>query len=222
MVLAEGETATASQANDALGMLNRMLDQWAAERLQIPFRARTVASLTANDGEYTVGTSADFNVLRPAYIDEVRFVDTSTSPDTEYPLHKLTDEEYAAITQKALTNTYPQAWWYNPTFATGTLIFWPVPTSTTLQGVIYHPNALNYPATLATTVNVPPGYEELMVTNLALRLAAQFGRQVPPDLRERAMHARSVVQAMNLRPMEMRVGADGLFGNRGYFNIRTD
>lgn len=221
MVLAEGETASSGQANDALGSLNRMLDQWAAERLIIPFRARTSWNITANDGDYSVGTGADVSVLRPAYIDEVRFIDTSTTPDTEYPLRKMFDQEYAAIAQKPLTSKYPEAWWYNPTYANGTLILWPTPTSTTLQGVLYHPVALGYPAALTTTVNVPPGYEELMVTGLAVRLCAQFGREPSADMRERVRHARSVVEGVNLRPMEMSVGGDGMFGRHGYFNVKT-
>ena len=57
-VLAGGEAATYDDANDALGTLNRMVDQWKAELLQIPNIVRTVWPITANVGEYNFGGAA--------------------------------------------------------------------------------------------------------------------------------------------------------------------
>jgi hypothetical protein len=76
-VLAEGGTASAAGATDALSALNRMLDQMAADRLSIPHLTRTEATITASQASYTVGSGGNINIARPVHIEKVNFQDTS-------------------------------------------------------------------------------------------------------------------------------------------------
>lgn len=219
-VLAAGETATAEDASDALASLNRLLDQWAAERLQIYTVTRTTWTIAANDGQYSVGASADVNVARPVFIDHVHFVDTSTDPDTESALQPLTEDAWARIEQKALTATLPQAWYYNPTFPTGTLSLWPVPTSATLLGALYAPQAVVAFSVLTSSVSLPPGYERMLVKHLALELLPSYEKQPNPVLLEAARESRAVVKAANKRLMDLSFELAALGSVRSAYDIR--
>ena len=58
-VLAEGENPSAAQAADALSDLNSLIDQHAAERLQIVHVTRTEFDLVANKATYLIGSDFD-------------------------------------------------------------------------------------------------------------------------------------------------------------------
>ena len=220
-VRAAGEVLTASESADGLVALNDLRDQWETERLAIYTVTRTTWTISANDGEYTVGSGANVNVARPVFVDHVNFIDTSTTPDTEYPLKKWELADYAAQPQKALTSTFPQAWYYNPTYPTGTLTLWPVPTSSTLEGAIYTPVAVASFASLSTTVSLPPGYKRALVKNLALELAPSYlGREGPsPLLIQQARESKAAIKRANQRAVELSF--ESAVSSPGAWNIRT-
>lgn len=223
-VLAAGETADAADAAWGLKKLNRLLNTYNAEQL-IPYtRTRSTWTITANDGSYTVGSGGDVDISRPVWVDAVYYQDTSSDPDYEYPLHKLTEWEYQNIRQKALTSTQPTSYYYNPTFSSGldTVDFWPVPTSSTLEGVIYHWAVLATIAGLTTTVSYPPAYEEMLIANLALSLCPSFEKAPHPELVERAKAAKADVKRRNIRPSEMLMQTSASFSGRRTYNIYTD
>lgn len=241
-VLAEGETATAAQAWEGIQRLNRFVERLSLERLTIYQTVRTTFTITSGDGTYSIGAATgyksppqggDVHVYRPVFINEVRFIDTSTDPDTEYPLTKLTDDAYAAITLKAQTSTFPQAWYYNPTYADGALILWPTPTSSTLQGVLYVPTATtgfgssvptasSADTILSTTVSLPDGYEEMLTTNLAMLLCPSYDRQPHPVLAQAARDSMAAIKRANRRDMDLSFEA-GALGGSGHpaYNIFT-
>jgi hypothetical protein len=222
-VLAAGETPSAADADLAFAVGNRMVDQWAAEKLQIHTITRTTFTISAV-ASYTVGTGATINVPRPvsmAYINEVRLIDTTPNPDMETPLQPLTDDGYAALPQKALTATRPYSWWYNPTVPTGTLYLFPIPTDSGLQGAIYAQQAVQRFASLSTAVALPPGYEEMLVSNLAVRLAAIFEREVHPSLARKAAESQATVKRSNRRITDLSFPSDALIGGGGAWSIYT-
>lgn len=245
-VLAEGETATASQAWEGVQRLNRFVERLSLERLTIYQTVRTTFTIASGDGAYSIGATSGYksppqagdvaagiNVYRPVFINEVRFIDTSTDPDTEYPLAKLTDDAYAAITLKAQTSTFPQAWYYNPTYADGALILWPTPTSSTLQGVLYVPTAFrgfgsgiptatNAATILSTDISLPDGYEEMLTTNLAMLLCPAYDRQPHPVLAQAARDSMAAIKRANRRDMDLSFEA-GALGGSGHpaYNIFT-
>jgi len=117
---------------------------------------RTTWTISANDGSYTVGTG-ERERAAPVRIDGVAFSDSSVTPAYETNLRLLTDRDYQNIRIKTQTAETPQAAWYNLTYPTATLELWPVPTSTTLTGVLYAPQAVAEFSALASTVSLPPG-----------------------------------------------------------------
>lgn len=220
-VLAAGEVATADDALSGLAALNRLVDQWAAERLMIYQQTRTVGTVTSGTQTYTVGTGGVVNVARPVYLDWVRFQDTSESPTQEYPLTELTDDAWAQVAQKTLTATLPIYYYYNPTFATGTISLWPVPTSTTLQLVVYAPQQVAEFAGLNTAISLPPGYRRMLVKNLALEMAPSYERPAQPELIQQAIESKTVVKRANTRIRDLSFDPGVLMNNGRYFDINT-
>lgn len=221
-VLGAGETATADEADDALTALNNLIDQWAAERLQIYTITRTTWTINSGDGEYAVGTGADVNVARPVFVEHVNLIDTSTDPDHETQLTPLTDDAWSRMPMKALTAPMPTCWYYNPTFPTGTLTLWPVPTDSTLAGALYAPAAVAQFAAINTSFALPPGYQRMVTKALALELAPSYERQPSPLLVEQAREARAVVKRANTRLMDLSIDAGALVQGRATYNILCD
>lgn len=218
-VLAAGEVATADEANSGLEELNRLVDQWAGERLLIHRVTRTTWTISATQN-YTVGTGGTVNVVRPVYLDHVNLIDTSADPDQETPLTPLTDDGWAAITQKAATATQPTNWYYNPTFPLGTLSLWPIPSSATLQGALYAPQQVSEFASLDEVISLPPGYRRMLVKNLARELAPSYGRALHPELKEEAIESKATVKRNNFRPSDLSFDA-AVLGGSGSFDIYT-
>lgn len=223
-VLAAGETPTAEEASDAKDQLNRLIDQWAGERLILSSEARTVFTITSGTAVYAVGESQVVNRIRPVFIRRVRFQDTTPTPDLEMDLTRLTEDEYAAIPMKALTSTYPQAWYYNPSFPSGMLTLWPVPTATTLQGVMYAPTAINQVGALTESASNPPGYGRMIVKNLAKELCPSYGREPSQELLEQARESKADVKRENRRDALMSYEAAALIqgGGRWTYDINAD
>jgi hypothetical protein len=225
-VLAAGESPTADDSSAALDALNNLIDQWAAERLAIYTVTRTTKALTSGTASYTVGSGGDIGIVRPVYLDHVTLIDTAPDPDSERPLDPLTEDQYAALSPKALQATYPTAWYWNPTFSTarGTLTLWPVPTGSGLHIALYVPTAVPEFTATSDTVSLPPGYRRMLIKNLALELAASYSRAVDPDLRAQAADAKAVVKRANRRISELAFTADSLVqGSRmGAYDILTD
>lgn len=223
-VLGEGQTATASQAWEAIQRLNRFVERLSLERLTIFRVERTVFTIVASQTTYDVGaitgyksppqSGPDTQVYRPIFINDVRFKDTTGDPDFEMPLRKLTDDAYAAISMKDLTSTYPQAWYYNNKYPNGELIFWPIPTSTTLNGVMYVPTSFHgfgsgtptiaqASTILADDVELPDGWEEMLTTNLAVLLCPSYERAPHPVLMQAAQESLAAIKRANRRDREM-------------------
>lgn len=223
-VLQAGETPSSEDQATVLLRARRLLDQWAGENLIIFYQTRSTWSITSGDETYTIGSSGDVNIVRPMFIEHVYFQDTSFSPTLEMPLQPLTDDAYAKIPQKDLESTYPTSWYYNPTFPLGTLTFWPVPTSSTIQGVLYARTALADVTSTATTFTLPPGYQRMVETNLALEIAPLFNATPSPVLIKLAMDSKQLVERENTRMMDLSVDTAALGQTaRGWTNwsIRT-
>jgi len=220
-VLAAGEVATADDAEDGRLALNNLIDQMAAERLQIFAITRTTWTITAT-ASYTVGVGGTINVARPVYIDHVNLIDTAPAPDNEIPLDSLTDDAYAAIPNKAMTSTLPNRWYYNPTFPLGTLYLLPIPTQSLLQGALYAAAAVSEFTSINTTFTLPPGYRMMLVKGLAVTLAPAYKVRLDGGLVAEAREAKGIVKRSNTRISDLSFDLGALIGTSGHYNIRTD
>jgi hypothetical protein len=93
-VLAQGETATAPDAQESLRRLNQMVSSWRTQFGTIPAVVRTVFPLVANQQTYTIGLGGEFNVPRPL-----------TIPAAALWLNALGTPETVTITRSGFTAT---------------------------------------------------------------------------------------------------------------------
>lgn len=225
-IVGAGQTPAPEDSADALLRLNAMLDSFATERLFIPSITRTTWTIVSGTAAYTVGSSGTVNIARPVYVQNINFIDTSQDPDLEMGLTMLTDQAYANVPQKAATSPFPTCYYYNPTFtSTGyaTITFVPVPTSTTLLGVIYHPATLAQVTALTTTMTLQPGYQWFLQEQLACACAPEWGVAISPDLRESAREAKSNIKRANIRIVEQATFEGNVLGGYGRpYSILSD
>jgi hypothetical protein len=114
----------------------------------------------------------------------------------DYPLHRVTRQEYADIEYKT-TEGIPCVVWYEPKMTAGEFLFWPTP-SETMTAYFNVRRVLASSLTLDTSFSLPPGYEKAITDNLALELAAGgFGAQVSQSLHDSAMNAKAILKRQN-------------------------
>jgi hypothetical protein len=214
-VLAAGQTMPAEDAALALARCNDWIDALATERLTIYTISRTTWAIVAGTASYAVSNPP----VTPTGI-TIKFLDTSADPDLEIALGQLTDAQYAAIPQKALASPYPQQAYYNPTWPNGTITLWPVPTSSTLQGVIYAPTTLSEFTGLSDTVDLPRGYRRFLRTNLVVEIASAFNAPVTARQEQQAREAKAAIKRANIRLHDLSL--DTPFTGGGTYDITAD
>src|SRR5262245_56481947 len=224
-VLQAGEVPSAEDAADALARLNSWITSLSLEQLTVYTVTRATWPLTPTT--YTIGTGGTINQPRPVsadWISSIGYQDKTVTPTLEYLQPVMTEDQYAAISQKDRQAASPSVWYYNPTYPLGTLRPSPLPTGSNLEGVIYLPTPVTAFASLQTSVALPPGYEWFLTDNLALKLAPEWEAEIPPALMESAMDAKANVKRANRRLADLSYGESGaLFGGgAGSYDIYAD
>lgn len=213
-VLDPSEQMDGSSAAFALRTLNRLLQVWNTEDLMVYTVNRTTYNLVAGQQTYTLGTGGDFNMSRPARIDMVSIIVNTGSYPLEIPLQIVTDDEWRAVSLKAVPSTFPTKVWITGNMPLNSLYFWPVPQDSTVEAVLYSWGKMDGFTSINDTVSLPNGYEEALVTNLAMFLCSSYGIQPNPTLGLRAAMSKSAIQSLNVSPLWATTD-DGLMGGRG-------
>ena len=196
-VLASGESLQPEEYTDALNKFNSLLDSWDAERLSIFAVNRNQYALSNGVGSYTMGTGGSLTgAVRPISIRAANIIANSFST----PMKIVSAEEYNAIPTKTDTSIAPKILYSDNDFPLTTIYVQPLPNGTpTLELYTWEP--MPQFASLSTTFAMPPAYQRALEYNLALDLAAMFGRQVDPTtLAGIAMQAKRAMQGLSLPP----------------------
>jgi|TARA_B100000949_G_C14289143_1_gene456181 hypothetical protein len=226
-VLASGETADSGSVSDALVVLNNMVDSWATNRLTIYAVIRNVLDLSASTQEYTIGTGGTFAIVRPVWIARGSLIldrNASAAEKIELPVSgPVTVQEWQRVAIKGTTSTYPTLFYYDKAWTAGLakVSVWPIPDNSNVQLVLYVPTALTQFADLTTAYTFPPGYEEALRYQLALRLAQEFGAVVSGGLLELARESFADIKRVNLSKATLGIDP-ALTAQGGRYNWRTD
>ena len=197
--IASGETLTANEANDALAVLNRMLDAWRNESLMAWTINDVSGPVAASTASVTVGAGGNLDVPRPVDIDNARI----RLNGVDYRLEVIDQSQWASIRVKTLNSNIPRYVYDNGNYPLRTLTFWPIPTQdlTLILGLKEPLSSLD---SLATVLAMPPGYEECLVYGLAIRLAPEYGLAIPPSLPALYKAARQDLKRVNHQVPRMR------------------
>ena len=223
-VLQPGETSDAPQAQQALRVVQRMIDAWGADRLTFAAQLRTTFTLTSGTATVSIGPdTATVTMARPLSINRLSYVVPSSSPAVEVPIGLLDQDSYANVSIKTLTSGYPlQAFYQTPmTSANGSLFFWPtVDQDVTIA--LYTPEAVGVPATLNTDLIGPAGYLEAYLFQLEMRLCTPFGVTPPPLLPGMAAQAFINMKRPNVMPAQLSMDPALHPGWGGGYNVLSD
>lgn len=218
-VLASGESPSANEANDGLVSLNSLIDSWSNESLLITSRVREVFPLVPSQQTYTMGVGGNFNTSRPQAIENALIQLTSNNPVIEIPMGILNKDQYAGVTLKTLLSTYPLYIYCDENYPLANISVYPVP-QTNNNLVLYSWKPLTNVASLTTALSLPPGYERALRYNLAIDLAAEYGRQVPEVAAAIATEAKAAIKRMNIGPQYLQVD-DALMAKPSVWNWMT-
>lgn len=212
------------QLDEGVEAFNEMMDSWRAQSWRVPCETRTLFALVTGQKVYTIGpVGADFTAPRPARILNAGLVLTNQSPNPEWPLQILTQEQYALIRNKDWSSSWPIGLYYEPTFAAGygTLYFYPVPSVGHSVALWLEQNITEVQG-LTSGLLLPPGHRKAIVENLALAIVARNPKTAHPGptLRTDAAESIQVIEALNYRPtsrvsdVPLRRGRSNIYGGR--------
>jgi hypothetical protein len=192
-VIATGETPTNAELQDGLDCMNMMLRAWVAEPLLVYGMTRESLTLTGGTYEYTIGSSGDLNTTRPEKI-ESAYVATG---GIDYPMHQITHGLYDKIAVKT-TGGIPNRFYYNPVYSSlqGKLYIYPSPEG---NYTLYLTSVKVWTDTsaLTSTVAFPGPYDEVIMANLALSLAPEYGANPSAVVVDMAKTGKRRLKALN-------------------------
>jgi hypothetical protein len=205
-VLAAGETLAIGDANDALAVLQDLIDSWNAERLTIFTTGSQDFPLVIGQQVYTLGPTGTFDTARPARIDQMSVILLQPNPSTpiELPvdMYSVTDWQQK-VPVKNVNGTFPQVCYDDGGYPLRTLNMWPIPTQIS-NFRIYSWEALSSPVALSTSIAFPPGYAKALRFNLAADLAPEYSTSVPESVQAQAIQSLATLKTMNAPDMEMQ------------------
>lgn len=193
----EVSSFTTAEQNYHLSRLNAMLDSWSNERLMIFALNQTSFPLTASIGTYTIGSGATFNMTRPMKIVDPCFIRDVNN--TDLPLERIDADTYGLIIDKTFGDSTPGYLFYDQSYSatsTATVKVYPLPES----GLTLFINTLQPLQTFSTVsqvVQFPPGYQDAIETNYAVRSALGV-LPVSPELMMVAKQSKAVIKSTNL------------------------
>jgi hypothetical protein len=219
--LAAGASPKSDETADVLVRLNAMLDSWRNEKLMVYAYQTETLTLANGDSSYTIGTSGDLNTTRPVAIERAWI----TSSNQDYPMTPLSEAEYAAIFDKTASADCPDRYLFRPTMASSlaTFVVYPVPNATRTAKLVTRVIVSAFSAA-SDTVTLPPGWEEAIDANLAIRIAPIFETVASNDVKDMAREALAGIKRTNANAQPRRLYTELAVafgtGNRG--NILTD
>jgi hypothetical protein len=197
-VLGVGTDITAQEYTDSLLTLNLMVDRWNLTDLLVYSTNPHVFPFVPGKQKYTLGTGGDWDMERPSKIDRISIqYNTNTGTPVEIPLDADFDlEGWQNIVIKNIPSLFPQFCYNNTGYPFMELNFWPIPQGQ-VNVILYTWDQMPFINALADNVELPTGYTDAIIYNLAIRLAQMFDRVPSPQLLKEAAAAKSDINDIN-------------------------
>lgn len=216
------ETPSAAEAEDGLVVLNQLIQTWQTERLVVYAQRQQEFTYPVTGQEsYTLGPSGDLVGQRPVRIEAALNRDANGNDYWFYVAKDYSD--YAQIITKNVSAQLQAILYYDPTLVdgeNGTLYLWPTPSDSSYHLVLWDWYTVAEFASLDDVIQLPPGYERALRTNLAVELSPRYGRNLMPALTAMAVSSKAQIKRTNLTIATLRY--DYGMGKKGImFNYLT-
>lgn len=212
----EGITPSSEEANDALLVLNDVVEALSVDGLMCYGIVNTVLATVAGQGQYTMGLTGQFNVERP---DEILNA-YCTFGGVDFPIDIIGQEDYNLIGLKTQQQPIIERLCYINSYPLGTVLLWPVP-QVVVPLVVQVNRNLSAVSTVNTILNLAPAYQKVYRYALGIELAAEYGAQVSDDVRTIYTKTRADVMRLNRPKLTMKsdpvlTDGDPVIWQRGY------
>lgn len=220
VTLAPGRGPSQAQLDDALAELNRLMSSLHLDPMFIYSQDTISYLLTGGQASYTIGIAAsgqppaDIVAQRPIEISAANIVDAGFRS----PLTIATHADWA--NRWTVNGFYPSTLYNDAAAPLSTLTLWPAPSAGFLLELFVWHQVPSF-VTANDVVNLPAGYDDTLVLNLAVRLCPQFQRPIDPNLRADARESLMRVLSLNAPQPVLHVGDIGACSCSGY-NIYVD
>jgi hypothetical protein len=226
-VEASGETPGVNESNEALTVLNQMIEQWSNEKLMLYTLVNNLFAVTAGTTTYTMGpvgsgaTWESSQAVRPMQIQRYAgFIRANQSGlNTDYAMDYYPNDRFQNIFQKDISTNYPYAWTCDWAYPIATVRIYPKPTITTQFGLTEYAQLTKFNS-LTDQIVMPPGYEAALAWNLCLDLAPEYGVEPSAVVIDRAKETKFVIKRANAQPVLMSV--DRTLLTHGIYSIYGD
>ncbi len=210
-VLASGETPTADESADGLEAMKFMFRHWSSKNIRLYFVTKDTLTLTGASS-YTIGTGGTINTLRPTSIRGAIF----RQSDIDYPMEIIDEDKYRRFSMKSFAGD-PGYIWYSPEYPLGKVYPWPIGGSGTIYLDSMKP--LVDPTAITSSISFPPEYDEAIKYQLAVRLAAEYGRTLPQEVVALAATCLDDIESRNFASQINSVRPEVIRLAQGRYNI---
>jgi hypothetical protein len=195
-VLAQGESPSTDESNDALTRANQLLASWSLEGLTAYGVKHESFSLTATTVNYTMGSGGSFSSSGwPVKI----VAAAAVNGNFRRPMKVLSFEELRAESadDTGRTDDLPSLLGADRAYPLKNVKIFPPPRSSSTSVEIDSWQPFTAFAALGDTVALAPGYEMALQFELAVALAPSYGRAVTAELAANLTRAKGVIQELN-------------------------
>jgi len=177
-VVAQGETPTAVQIDEAAQALNGLVLAWQADGMPLWAIKIPNMPLIAGKRQYEFGTTQvppEVGVPKPLKVLQAWYHNSTSNVDV--PMRIVTEQQYNMLGNKTIQGL-PIQIWYQPKKDTGTLTVYQVPDSYTEQnitlGFVYQAPFSTFDAS-TDVPDFPQEWYDAVTYGLATRLAPEYG-----------------------------------------------
>lgn len=189
--------------------LNRMISTWGTRDAMIYSDTLISHLLTAGIASYTIGAAAEIDTVRPVSI-KIAYIRNAAGGDI--PVEIIDNAKFARIYRKDAAAS-PRALYYNPAYPVGVINLFGVPnTAETLFMYVNQP--LTAFTSLSQVISLPPGYEETIEYNFAMRIAGIYGKSLTVEQIEIAESGLADIRRANMKNKKLEADICAPFGRR--------
>lgn len=221
-VLAAGEDIEDTDTTTVADELRRMLDTWRLENLMIVANTIESFDLDSSKNTYTIydDAAADFETPRPVAIISATLRDGS---GRGWPLAPMTSREWSESSSRTI-QAQPSRFYFNAAFPHAEIRLDCMPDTAwpDIELVLQQPfDVSTVQADWTDDLEFPPGYEDAIIYNLAVRVHEDYGVALPRDVGALAMSFKGLIKRANLQvPVLDTDEMDRARGVRGTYDIR--
>ena len=221
-----GEPLTAADAQRCMNTSRQMLDSWSNESLTCYAILEQSAPLVPGQQSYTIGPGGNFNMTRPLrIIGAPGSVYVQDSNGNNYGVNVVSRAQWNMIGNRdasVVTSNFPDTLFYDPQFPLGVMNFNPTPSSSYTAFWDSYLQLVDF-TSLSDPLNLPPGYELAIVTNLALMLKPFYlDAQLDPAVVAQASASKANIKRTNTR-RQVSIYDQAIVSRTGVsWNVYTD